>query len=273
MNIKIISLASLLFSFGAIAGQCSKDNFDQCKTCDQLSKAIDIKNPNHGDYYRGALWNGLYASYVRNCPAVAKKLLSNGAKPTLGGPMGSMGAAIAQKWPHNSESINMLWADMLIKGGFGVSDYTGDYKSAIEYWALNPDSVEYKSVWNRLVSSSERKPLEPSRNIEWCAGEGYKSVTYYSLKSCTDKAISRLDDGISPASDISSVAVMSCQEEVNKFIAGVACRVADKQYSDSDKKKMYDFVYNDKKSNSEITNRLKEKTMEQVLEHRSKVKK
>ncbi|MEW0490218.1 hypothetical protein AB0U78_11230, partial [Escherichia coli] len=50
--------------------QCNKDNFDACKTCEQLSKAIDLKEPNRGDYYRGALWNGLYASYVINCPVV-----------------------------------------------------------------------------------------------------------------------------------------------------------------------------------------------------------
>lgn len=24
--------------------QCNKDNFDACKTCEQLSKAIDLKN-------------------------------------------------------------------------------------------------------------------------------------------------------------------------------------------------------------------------------------
>ncbi|MGQ8453212.1 hypothetical protein ACUTFJ_26990 [Klebsiella pneumoniae] len=78
----------------ASPSQCNKDNFNACKTCEQLSKAIDLKEPNRGDYYKGALWNGLYASYVINCPVVAEKLLSNGAIPSYGGYMGSMGAVL-----------------------------------------------------------------------------------------------------------------------------------------------------------------------------------
>ena len=126
----------------ASPSQCNKDNFNACKTCEQLSKAIDLKEPNRGDYYKGALWNGLYASYVINCPVVAEKLLSNGAIPSYGGYMGSMGAVLTGKWPHNNESINLLWADLLIKHGLDVNEHTGDYKSATEVWAVNEKQIE-----------------------------------------------------------------------------------------------------------------------------------
>jgi hypothetical protein len=272
MKIKIIAFASMLFSFAAVGSQCNKDNFDQCKTCDELSKAVDIKQPDSGDYFRGALWNGLYASYVRNCPAVAEKLLSGGASASLGGPRGSMGAAIVGKWPHDEESVNMFWAEMLIKHGFGVSDYNGDYQSAIEYWAANPDSIEYKSVWRKLVSSSEQKPLEPERNIEWCAGDEYGSVVSRSLVACVGNAIARLDDGISPASEIASVAINSCRDEVKKSIAGISCQMAMAEQSDLERKKRFLYFYNDEKSNVDIISIFKEKAMEQVLESRAKSK-
>ncbi|MBR7307456.1 hypothetical protein [Klebsiella pneumoniae] len=253
----------------ASPSQCNKDNFNACKTCEQLSKAIDLKEPNRGDYYKGALWNGLYASYVINCPVVAEKLLSNGAIPSYGGYMGSMGAVLTGKWPHNNESINLLWADLLIKHGFDVNEHTGDYKSATEVWAVNEKQIEYKSVFDKLIKSGEVKPLEPSRNLEWCASEGYRSVVVYSLNSCIKNSIKRLDDGVSSASDISSAAVNSCASDVENFKKHVACKSAVKEQSDKERVDIYQLLISDSKMNKNIIDLLKERNIEKVLEFRA----
>ncbi|WP_368294644.1 hypothetical protein [Klebsiella pneumoniae] len=253
----------------ASPSQCNKDNFNACKTCEQLSKAIDLKEPNRGDYYKGALWNGLYASYVINCPVVAEKLLSNGAIPSYGGYMGSMGAVLTGKWPHNNESINLLWADLLIKHGLDVNERTGDYKSATEVWAVNEKQIEYKSVFDKLIKSGEVKPLEPSRNLEWCASEGYRSVVVYSLNSCIKNSIKRLDDGVSSASDISSAAVNSCASDVENFKKHVACKSAVKEQSDKERVDIYQLLISDSKMNKNIIDLLKERNIEKVLEFRA----
>ncbi|HBT7661924.1 TPA: hypothetical protein MCW73_001441 [Klebsiella pneumoniae] len=249
--------------------QCNKDNFNACKTCEQLSKAIDLKEPNRGDYYRGALWNGLYTSYVINCPVVAEKLLSHGAIPSYGGYMGAMGAVLTGKWPHNNESINLSWADLLIKHGLDVNKHTGDYKSATEVWAVNEKQIEYKSVFNKLIQSSEVKPLDPSRNLEWCASEGYRSVVVYSLNSCIKNAIKRLDDGVSSASDISSAAVNACAGDVANFKKHVACKSAIKEQSDKERSDVYQLLTSDSQMNKNVIDMLKERNIEKVLEFRA----
>lgn len=269
MKIKTIAIASMFFSFGALAVECDKNNFDKCKTCDQLQKAIDIKDPDFGDYYRGALWNGLYAAYVRNCPVVAEKLLSSGATPSLGGYLGSMGGVITQKWPHNDESINLAWADLLIKHGFGISNYSGDYKSATEVWANDVSRIEYKSVWNKLVSSSEFKPLEAARNLEWCASEKRNLFATSSLQKCTYKVIAELDDGVSPASEISLSAVNSCRDELKFFTSGIACKMAVDNKSSMSKPELYNMYINSSENNNAVFTAVKELTIKQVLEYRA----
>ncbi|ARB21535.1 hypothetical protein ACPEGK_28735 [Klebsiella sp. K794] len=253
----------------ASSSQCNKNNFDMCKNCEQLSRAIDLKNPNHGEYYRGALWNGLYASYVINCPSVAEKLLSHGAIPSYGGYMGAMGPVLTGKWPHNNEAINLSWADLLIKHGIDVNQHTGDYKSATEVWALNEKQIEYKSVFDRLIQSSEVKPLDPSRNLEWCASEGYRSVVVYSLNLCIKNSIKRLDDGVSSASDISSAALTSCASEVENFKKHVACKSAVKETSDKERSDVYHLLTSDSQMNKNVIDMLKERNIEKVLEFRA----
>lgn len=272
-NIKL--LFGLMLSIVAVNSsaasslQCNKDNFDMCKTCEQLSKAIDLKNPNHGDYYRGALWNGLYTSYVINCPAVAEKLLSHGAIPSYGGYMGAMGAVLTGKWPHNNEAINLSWADFLIKHGLDVNKYTGNYKSATEVWAVNEKQIAYKSVFDKLMQSGQVKPLDPSRNLEWCSSEEYRSVVVYSLNSCINKSIKRLDDGVSSASDISSAAVNTCASDVENFKKHVACKSAVKELSDKERNDVYQLLTSDSQMNKNVIDMLKERNIEKVLELRA----
>lgn len=183
--------------------------------------------------------------------------------------MGSMGAVLTGKWPHNNESINLSWADLLIKHGFDVNKHTGHYKSATEVWAIDKKQIEYKSVFDKLIQSSEVKPLDPSRNLEWCASEGYRSVVVYSLNSCIENAIKRLDDGVSSASDISSAAVNSCTSDVENFNKHLSCKSAVKENSDKEKRNVYQLLTSDSQMNKNVMDMLKERNIETVLEFRA----
>lgn len=78
----------------------------ECKSCDQLYNSLAGKKPDFGDYYHGAMWNGLYTSYRLDCPAVAIELLRHGANPNVGGSMGSM--AYTLTWPrHEGENATI----------------------------------------------------------------------------------------------------------------------------------------------------------------------
>lgn len=112
-----IALLLLLVQSAWAQGLCSTSDFQLCKTCAQLEMAVDLKQPTAGDYYRGAEWNGLFAAYHLNCPAIAAKLIKAGANPSSGGTMGSMIVTVANKWPHNNKKINEAWAALLLTAG------------------------------------------------------------------------------------------------------------------------------------------------------------
>ena len=143
------------------------------------------------------------------------------------------------------------------------------YKSATEVWAIDKKQIEYKSVFDKLIQSSEVKPLDPSRNLEWCASEGYRSVVVYSLNSCIENAIKRLDDGVSSASDISSAAVNSCTSDVENFNKHLSCKSAVKENSDKEKRNVYQLLTSDSQMNKNVMDMLKERNIETVLEFRA----
>ena len=68
----------LLAGFAATHGNVSKicmcyvGDLQACKTCSALGKALVKAQPNNGECYRGAQWNGLYSAYVLDCVAIAE---------------------------------------------------------------------------------------------------------------------------------------------------------------------------------------------------------
>ena len=102
---------------GTIVRQCSTSDFQACRSCDGLSCAIDLEQPNAGDYYRGAYWNGLFKAYVLNCPDIGQILLDHGASPVTGGYNSLLIYNVTDKWPHDDETINSKWVDLLLKNG------------------------------------------------------------------------------------------------------------------------------------------------------------
>ena len=114
--ILLFSLITITTSANAVR-LCSITDFQLCSSCGELSEAIDITQPNAGDTYRGAYWNGLYKAYVLNCPNIGQLLLDNEASPVTGGHEGLLIYAVTNKWPHNDEAINSKWVDLLLRNG------------------------------------------------------------------------------------------------------------------------------------------------------------
>ena len=113
--------------------ECSVSDFQSCKSCAALAAAVDYKKPNSGDFYRGAEWNGLFASYVLNCPIVGAKLIRAGANPSLGGQSGSMILSVSSAWPHKDKKANEAWAALIFAAGANLKQplkYEGRKTSA-----------------------------------------------------------------------------------------------------------------------------------------------
>lgn len=110
-----LSLLSTISVAKSTEDFCSESDFQACRSCESLEKAVNYSEPSLGDYYKGAEWNGLYSAYVLNCQAIGRKLLEAGASPEIGGSYGSMLYSVSSKWPHNDVRINKAWAKMLLE--------------------------------------------------------------------------------------------------------------------------------------------------------------
>ncbi len=147
----LLSLALTLYCQTIQASECSAQDFQGCKTCDELENAIDYRQPDAGDYYRGAQWNGLFASYVNNCPLIAGRLIHEGANPASGGPQGSMILAVASKWPHDDEEINTVFAAILLASGIDEKTKVDAPQNYSTKKTLKKNSwieVDYDSILN-----------------------------------------------------------------------------------------------------------------------------
>jgi hypothetical protein len=148
---------------------CSITHFQSCSSCDELNEAIDITQPNAGEYYRGAYWNGLFMAYVRDCPNIGQLLLDNGASPVTGGSEGLLIYTVTKKWPHNDEVINSKWVNLLLKNGASM-DMPLE-RSDIEYdpqrtttQTLNsrrdeglPMNIDYPHLLKKFTNIKEKK--------------------------------------------------------------------------------------------------------------------
>ncbi|AVK37893.1 hypothetical protein [Morganella morganii] len=262
-------LVFLFFVSGSALAKCDKNNFDQCKTCDQLSKAVDLSEPDRGDYYRGALWNGLYASYVRNCPAVAEKLLEHGATPSLGGANAALPVVVSGKWPHDNKKINEDWLALLIKYKVNINHIPNERRSSYEIYLNNKELIEYPDIWQKFMDYSHPAPIDMARNIEWCSDKERMPILFKVLDICTLNEIHELDDNISPASDIADAVMESCKEDLKYVSDAFLCQAleADKKISDNEKiewfKEMETKAYND------IYSKRRKIIMKKILEIRS----
>ena len=134
-------------------GKCDLKDLQRCNSCGALERAVNLKQPDIGEYYRGAYWNGLYAAYRLNCQKVAIKLLDNNANPNLGGSSGSMLVSISGAWPHNNKEINKQWMDMLFKYKVDAT-----WKSSItnmtakEIVEQELEIIDYPDIWNAVVN-------------------------------------------------------------------------------------------------------------------------
>jgi hypothetical protein len=120
-------------------------------SCKDLAAAVKTAEPNDGEYFHAAEWNGLYAAYVHNCLDIAETLLQRGADPNCGGSLGSMILTVVDKWPHNNKHVNEKWVALLLKYKANPQKKVGPEEaspvSLIARFDFKPD---YPDLWKRF---------------------------------------------------------------------------------------------------------------------------
>jgi hypothetical protein len=133
--------------------ECSIDYLQGCKSCKQLARITSQSEPDNGDYYRGAQWNGLYTAYVHNCLGVAETLLKRGANPNWGGWQGSMVLSIVDKWPHENQNINQKWAGLFLRYGARAGKKIPDQNKTPEMMVKEGDfEPDYPELWKKFLN-------------------------------------------------------------------------------------------------------------------------
>lgn len=267
LTVALLSISSIAYS------KCDSNNFDQCKTCEQLDKAVVLSEPDKGDYYRGAFWNGLYASYVLNCQGVAKKLLDSGATPSLGGSNYALPVVVSRKWPHENKSINEEWKNLLLKYNVKLDLIPDGEKSPFEVFFNNPSRIEYMDIWAYFVAESNPKPVDLARNVDRCASDDYVEAVKLVLSSCIYDGIDNLDDGISTASDIADGIIHSCEKNLRSMSDAITCKIiVDEKITDF---KLQESTFNILKKGTfdNVIKYQREDLITRVLENRNKKRK
>ncbi len=132
--------------------ECYPGNFQACKSCKALAAVTSKADPNDGEYFHAAQWNGLYAAYVHNCLAVAEDLLRRGADPSTGGALGSMILTVVDKWPHNNKRVNEKWVALLKKYKANPKKKVGpEDASPIGLMAMFHEKPDYPDLWAKFL--------------------------------------------------------------------------------------------------------------------------
>ncbi|MGF7480918.1 hypothetical protein [Providencia sp. SP181] len=265
---KYVLTVALLSISGIAYSKCDSNNFDQCKTCEQLDKAIVLSDPDRGDYYRGALWNGLYASYVRNCQGVAKKLLDSGATPSFGGWNSALPIVISGKWPHENKTINEQWKNLLIKYNVKLDLIPEWGKSPYESYVNDPSQIDYEDIWNELMLASKPAPILAARNIEWCSSEKNRAKVKIDMIMCSSINITKFDDNISTASDIAEAVLVKCEDELSVFSDAIICTVVNEKNIQDEKIRAIEFNSLRKNHDTYLRDKQKSEIIQWVLESR-----
>ena len=130
---------------------CRIDDLQSCRHCVQLNSTLAGKDPNIGEYYRGALWSGLYASYVLNCQSIGRDLLERGANANAGGDYGLFSVTLTQKWPHNRKEINLQWLRLIRTHGLSAK-WTSPFSKQNSIEIVNSGVIvpDYRDIWEEL---------------------------------------------------------------------------------------------------------------------------
>lgn len=162
--VSVIVLFSLSHSYSYCApgasNECHISYLQGCARCSDLRAAVDLKNPDQGEYYRGACWNGLYAAFRLNCQALGKTLLEHHANPNPGGNDYMFLISLAGAWPHNDSKINLQWLALIKPYGINVNwKPTPSSESAVQIVANTPyPIIDYPDIWQKILANNKAKP-------------------------------------------------------------------------------------------------------------------
>lgn len=138
----------------AESGRCSFQEMRSCRTCSELSVALEGISPHDGRYEDDIKWSPLFGAFLKNCQRLALYLVEEQkADPALGGRHGSMLITVSTYWENRNPRTSAQWARILKRLGADADTVLPDTgKSSRQLIEQGIAKIDYPEVWQELAS-------------------------------------------------------------------------------------------------------------------------
>jgi hypothetical protein len=152
-------LAAALIALPGAAGaqegrSCSFQDMRACRTCAELSDALEGIQPYDGAYEDDIKWTPLFGAFLKNCQRLALHLIEDRqADPTYGGRYGSMLITVSTYWENRNPRISAQWARILKRLGADADTVIPDSgKSSRQLVEQGVVTIDYPEIWEELAA-------------------------------------------------------------------------------------------------------------------------
>ena len=135
-------------------GICSFQEMRNCRTCAELSTALDGISPHDGRYEDDIKWSPLFGAFLKNCQRLALHLVEEQkAEPALGGRYGSMLITVSTYWENRNPRTSAQWARILKRLGADADTVLPDAgKSSRQLVEQGVAKIDYPEIWAEAAS-------------------------------------------------------------------------------------------------------------------------
>lgn len=133
---------------------CSFQDMRACRTCAELSTALEGIQPYDGAYEDDIKWTPLFGAFLKNCQRLALHLIEDRqADPTYGGRYGSMLITVSTYWENRNPRISAQWARILKRLGADADTVIPDSgKSSRQLVEQGVVTIDYPEIWEELAA-------------------------------------------------------------------------------------------------------------------------
>lgn len=132
---------------------CSFQYMRGCKTCADLSTALEGIQPYDGRYEEDIKWSPLFGAFLKNCQRLALHLIEErNADPSYGGRHGSMLITVSTYWENRNPRVSAQWARILKRLGADADTVIPDSgKSSRQLVEQGIIEIDYPEIWAELA--------------------------------------------------------------------------------------------------------------------------
>ncbi|MFA7504114.1 MAG: hypothetical protein WCZ28_05395 [Burkholderiaceae bacterium] len=132
---------------------CSFEEMRSCRTCAELSVALEGISPHDGRYEQDIKWSPLFGAFLKNCQRLALHLVEDRhADPSLGGRFGSMLITVSTYWENRNPRTSAQWARMLERLGADPDTVLPDTgRSSRQLVEDGVVEIDYPEIWEELM--------------------------------------------------------------------------------------------------------------------------